>query len=174
MGAYNALDDLLPGAAWGPDATPGDPWPDPADPAGAPEAPRRPRLQPVPDRPPARNALDDLLPGPSAPIGRRRGAGPRLRGAARHLGVWNPLDDLGPAPPAADGGAAREPAPRKTRVSFRLPADLVEEARDAAAHLAGTVDRSSLTALAERAIRAELARLASVHNRGRRFPPRAP
>jgi hypothetical protein len=189
MGAYNALDDLLPGPAWDPDA---------ADPAGGPAAPpRRPRLEPVPDparpsrRRPGRrrgaNALDDLLPGPagpggvddllpgpSAPSGRRRqpawnrpSAGGR---AGRHLGVWNPLD--GPPPARAAPAPVPAPAPAKARVGFRLPADLVETARDAVAHLAETGDRTTLTALAERALRVELARLAITHNHGQPFPPR--
>jgi hypothetical protein len=63
-------------------------------------------------------------------------------------------------------------APAKARVSFRLPADLVETARDAVAHLAGTADQTTLTALTERALRVELARLAITHNHGQPFPPR--
>ena len=153
MGAYNALDDLLPGPAWDPDPADLDDQPAPRW--------RRPRLEPVPD------ALDDLLPGPSVPERRRAGGAGRPRSARRHLGVWNPLDGPAPAPP--------DPAPAppvKARVSFRLPADLVETARDAIAQLAGTADRTSLTALAERALRVELARLAITHNDGRPFPPR--
>jgi hypothetical protein len=220
MGAYNALDDLLPGGVWGkpegsprgtgPAWDPGDPGPawdpddpgpawDPGDPgpgdlAGEPALPpRRARLEPVPDPAPVRrrardrhrgaNALDDLLPGPRgvggmddllpgpsapAPSGRRLGPGSRPRRGGRHLGVWNPLD--GP-PPAAPEPA---PVPAKARVSFRLPADLVETARDAVAHLAGTAEPTTLTALAERALRVELARLAITHNHGRPFPPREP
>ena len=162
MGAYNALDDLLPG-------------------------PPRPRLQPVPDPPRSRqgrgpnaldellpgpqgpDGLDDLLPGPSEPPARRIGAAPGGVGGRgpRHLGVWNPLD--GPPAPAAP-----EPVPARARVSFRLPADLVETARDAVAHLAGTADQTTLTALTERALRVELARLAITHNHGQPFPPRDP
>jgi hypothetical protein len=170
MGAYNALDDL-PEGVWG-------------------------RLEPVPDllAPTRRRArhrraganaldellpgprrvggLDDLLPGPSGPPGGPPAAAPRPRGAGRHLGVWNPLDGppVGPPPSAP----APPPAPSRARVSFRLPADLVETARDAVAHLAGTADRTSLTALTERALRVELARLAITHNHGRPFPPREP
>jgi hypothetical protein len=197
MGAYNALDDLLPGPAWdpgdpGPAWDPGDPGPgDLADEPALP--PRRARLEPVPDPAPVRrrardrhrgaNALDDLLPGPrgvggmddllpgpsaAAPSGRRLGPGSRPRRGGRHLGVWNPLD--GP-PPAAPEPA---PVPAKARVSFRLPADLVETARDAVAHLAGTAEPTTLTGLAERALRVELARLAITHNHGRPFPPREP
>jgi hypothetical protein len=59
-------------------------------------------------------------------------------------------------------------------VSFRLPADLVETARDAVAHLAGTADRTTLTALVERALRVELARLAITHNHGQPFASRDP
>ena len=153
MGAYNALDDLLPGPAWG---SSGDQGPardlEPADADDQPAPPRRPRLEPVPD------------------LGRRRRAAPRARSAGRHLGVWNPLDGPPPAQPAP--GPAPAPAPAKARVSFRLPADLVETARDAVAHLAGTADQTTLTALAERALRVELARLAITHNNGRPFPPR--
>ena len=151
MGAYNALDDLLPGSP-------------------------RPRLEPVPDPPRSRrqrgpNALDDLLPGPSAGPPQRMEVVPRGRGVAgRHLGVWNPLD----GPPPAAPEPPPPPAPAKARVSFRLPADLVETARDAVAHLAGTADRTTLTALTERALRVELARLAITHNDGRPFPPRDP
>lgn len=207
MGAYNALDDLLPGPAW---SAPGDEEPgwgarrdeepgwdlSTAGTAGGPAPPsRRPRLEPVPDPPgPGRrrsrdrragaNALDELLPGPrggvgvdellpgpSAPAGRRLGVAPRPRSAGRHLGVWNPLDGP-PAPPAPDPAPAAPPVPAKVRVSFRLPADLVETARDAVAHLAGTADRTNLTAFTERALRVELARLAITHNNGQPFPPR--
>lgn len=184
MGAYNALDDLLPGPAWGHELDD-----EPAPP------PRRARLEPVPDPPgPVRRrardrragpnalddllpgphgvaGLDDLLPGPPAPVGRRAAAA-RPRAGGRHLEVWNPLD----GPPSAEElpgpGLAPRPAPAKARVSFRLPADLVETARDAVAHLAGTADRTTLTALAERALRVELARLAITHNNGQPFPSR--
>jgi hypothetical protein len=204
MGAYNALDDLLPGPAWGASGDEGPGWGDPDDEgpgwdlssAGEPAPPaRRPRLEPVPDPPgPARrrsrdrragaNALDELLPGPrsgagvdellpgpSAPAGRRLGMAPRPRSPGRHLGVWNPLDGPPPAPPAPPVPAA-PPPPAKVRVSFRLPADLVEMARDAVTHLDGTADRINLTALTERALRVELARLAITHNHGQPFPPR--
>jgi hypothetical protein len=185
MGAYNALDDLLPGPAW--DA-PGDQEPawdlgaaDPSPPT------RRLRLEPVPDPLPSRrrsgrtegaNALDALLPGPQSapsPPGRRLGVGrARSGGAGRHLGIWNPLDGPPPAAPQPPPPPAPSPVPAKVRVSFRLPADLVETARDAVAHLAGTADRTTLTALTERALRVELARLAITHNHGQPFPPRDP
>ena len=116
--------------------------------------------------------MDDPLPGPSAPSGRRRqrawnrpSAGGRT---GRHLGVWNPLD--GPPPPLAPaaGGAAPAPAPG----GGRGPAAPGGAARAAVAHLAETGDRTTLTALAERALRVELARLAITHNDGQPFPPR--
>jgi hypothetical protein len=169
MGAYNALDDLLPGGGWGNLE---------GSPSGS--GPPRPRLEPVPDPPLSRrrsrggpNALDELLPGPRGvagaddlvagrPVPRGRSAG------GRHLGVWNPLD----GPPSAVPQPA--PVPVKARVSFRLPAEVVETARDAVAHLAGTADRTTLTALTERALRVELARLAITHNHGQPFPPRDP
>jgi hypothetical protein len=160
MGAYNALDELLPG-------------PSP-----------RPRLEPVPDPPPrggggahrsrGPNALDDLLPGPGGPDA---GDGvdwgsPRARlepVGRRHLGAWNPLDDL----PSQPRPAARRPArTARSRVTLRLPEDLVEAARDAVARLAGTPEETTLATLAERGLRAELGRLAAAHNHGRPFPPR--
>jgi hypothetical protein len=190
MGAYNALDDLLPGPAWD---TSGDEAPAWGHDLGEPAPrPRRARLEPVPDPPgPVRRrardrragpnalddllpgphgvaGLDDLLPGPPAPVGRRAAAA-RPRPGGRHLEVWNPLD--GP-PPAEELPAPAPTPPAKTRVSFRLPADLVETARDAVAHLAGTADRTTLTALAERALRVELARLSITHNQGQPFPSR--
>jgi hypothetical protein len=197
MGAYNALDDLTPGIAWDPDpALPaGDPAPPPPRPRlePVPDPPRRSRhrargrlaagsaLDDLLPGPRGRNALDDLLPGPGGAAGadpaagppgpprRRPGPDPRGRGLRRHLEVWNPLDAVPPpAPPAAAA-----PAKARARVSLRLPADLVETARDAVAHLAGTADQTTLSALAERALRAELARLADAHRRGRPFPPRA-
>ena len=160
MGAYNALDELLPG-------------PSP-----------RPRLEPVPDPSPrggggarrsrGRNALDELLPGPDGPDA---GDGvdwgsPRARlepVGRRHLDAWNPLDDL----PSRQRQRDR-PTPRAARswVTLRLPEDLVEAARDAVARLAGTPAEISLAALAERGLRAELGRLAAAHNHGRPFPPR--
>jgi len=180
MGAYNALDDLLPGPAW--ELSPDEPAGEPAPPA------RRPRLQPVPDLPRARgergpnaldellpgpggtDGLDDLLPGPSAAPSPRAGAARTRSAAGRHLGIWNPLD----GPPAAAPEPPPAPLPAKARVSFRLPADLVSTARDAVAHLAGTADRTTLTALTERALRVELARLAITHNHGQPFAPRDP
>jgi hypothetical protein len=111
--------------------------------------------------------LDDLLPGPAVSPARRPGSAiPRPGG--RHLEVWNPLD----GPPPADPLPVPVPPPAKARVGFRLPADLVETARDAVAHLAGTADRTTLTALTERALRVELARLSITHNNGQPFPPR--
>jgi hypothetical protein len=170
MGAYNALDELLPG-------------PSP-----------RPRLEPVPDPPPpprgahrsrGRNALDELLPGPGgldagdgvdwgSPHSRLEPVADRPRrpaagGARQHLGVWNPLDDL----PSHHAPATR-PAPRtpRARLTLRLPDDLVEAARDTVARLAGTPEETTLTTLAERGLRSELGRLADAHNHGRPFPPR--
>ncbi|HWA99703.1 MAG TPA: hypothetical protein VG713_14470 [Pirellulales bacterium] len=53
-----------------------------------------------------------------------------------------------------------------------LPADVLEEARDAAVFLAGYPARLTLTALAEHAFRTELRRLKDRYNDGKDFPPR--
>ena len=60
----------------------------------------------------------------------------------------------------------------KVRATLYLPKDLLEEARDAAVHLAGFPVRLTLTKLAEDALRAELDRLKDAHNGGHDFPPR--
>jgi hypothetical protein len=169
MGAYNALDELLPGPS------------------------TRPRLEPVPDPPPprsphrprGRNALDALLPGPDGPDagdgldwGSSRARlepvgdpGWRAAEPRQHLGAWNPLDELPDrAAPATEPRSG--PRPARTRLTLRLPEELVEAARDAVAHLAGTGGETTLAALAERGLRAELGRLAAAHNGGRPFPPR--
>jgi hypothetical protein len=159
MGAYNALDELLPG-------------PSP-----------RPRLEPVPDPPPGEgggarrsrgpNALDELLPGPGGPDAGDGVDWGRPRAwlepvGRRHLDAWNPLDDV----PTQRRPAASTARAARSRVTLRLPEDLVEAARDAVAGLAGTPEEASLATLAERGLRAELDRLAAAHNRGRPFPPR--
>ena len=61
----------------------------------------------------------------------------------------------------------------KIRATLYLPKDVLEEARDAAIHLAGYPARMSLTKLAETALRNELRRLKDVYNDGRDFPPRS-
>jgi len=177
MGAYNALDELPPFPV---------PLPAPEEPSGKVTGVRA-WLEPVPDpAPPPRsgpprrsrvyNALDEMLPGPGEPksAGSPRprlqpvpdpGWLPRAGGPRQHLSAWNPLDEL-PAPATAGAG------PERVRTSFRLPADLVEAARDAVAHLAGTAGQTTMAALAERGLRAELARLSAVHNGGRPFPRR--
>jgi hypothetical protein len=63
------------------------------------------------------------------------------------------------------------PAP-KIRATLYLPHELLEEARDAAVHLAGHPLRLTLTKFAERAFRAELDRLKDTYNAGCNFPPR--
>ena len=60
----------------------------------------------------------------------------------------------------------------KVRATLYLPQDLLEEARDAAVHLAGYPARLTLTKLAENAFRVELQRLKQLYNEGRDFPPR--
>ena len=60
----------------------------------------------------------------------------------------------------------------KVRATLYLPQDVLDEARDAAVHLAGYPARLTLTKLAENAFRAELRRLKLLYNGGQDFPPR--
>ena len=65
-----------------------------------------------------------------------------------------------------------EPARGKVRATLYLPADLLDEARDAVVHLAGYPARMTLTKLAEQAFRTEIERLKHEHNRGKEFTKR--
>ncbi len=173
MGAFNALDELLPGPT-APErrleavARPAPPATRAArGRAGDRDREREREPEPVGDaqQGQAFNALDELLPGPLAPRPRLQVVSDRLRRRGRsrskHLSAFNPLDDLKPRPP--------EP---KARVSLRVPADLLEAARDATAFLSERESRVTLGDLAEDALRAELQRLAVEHNAGRPFPVR--
>lgn len=63
--------------------------------------------------------------------------------------------------------------PLKVKVPFNLPRELAEELRDAVFALSGPPHCLSLAALAEKALRAELARLRGAANEGHRFAPRS-
>lgn len=65
-----------------------------------------------------------------------------------------------------------ETKPAKVRATLYLPADLLDEARDAVVHLAGNPARMTLTKLAERAFRREIEQLKNDHNAGKDFPRR--
>ena len=60
----------------------------------------------------------------------------------------------------------------KVRATLYLSREVLNEARNAAVHLAGYPARLTLTKLAENALRAELARLKDLYNAGRDFPAR--
>ena len=62
--------------------------------------------------------------------------------------------------------------PEKVRATLYLSQEILDEARNAAVHLAGFPARLTLTKLAENALRAELERLKRLYNEGRNFPPR--
>ncbi|MDZ4821453.1 MAG: hypothetical protein SGJ20_21020 [Planctomycetota bacterium] len=60
----------------------------------------------------------------------------------------------------------------KVRATLYLSQSVLDEARNAAVHLAGYPARLTLTKLAENALLAELRRLKDLYNDGREFPPR--
>ncbi len=66
----------------------------------------------------------------------------------------------------------RKDRPPKVRATLYLPAELLDEARNAAVFLAGYPVRLTLTRLAENALREELKRLKAEHHQGRDFPAR--
>jgi len=61
----------------------------------------------------------------------------------------------------------------KVRATLYLSPDLLDQARNAVVHLAGSPVRLTLTKLAEEALRAELQRLKDLYHHGQDFPPRA-
>ena len=167
MGAFNALDELLPGPESEQrrlEAVSGPPQPEPERSWDRQwEQPAEPAQEPRHGS--GFNALDELLPGPLAARRRLQLVPERSRehgrGESKHLSTYNPLDGLQPEAP-----------PAKARVSLRVSAELLEAARDASAYLSDDQGRVTLGELAEEAIRAELHRLAAEHNSGRPFPPR--
>jgi hypothetical protein len=60
----------------------------------------------------------------------------------------------------------------KVRATLYLSADVLDQARNAAVHLAGFPARMTLAKLADNALRAELQRLKAQYNNGQDFPPR--
>jgi hypothetical protein len=60
----------------------------------------------------------------------------------------------------------------KVRATLYLSAEVLNEARNAAVHLAGNPLRLTLTKLAEEALRNELQRLKDRYNGGQDFPDR--
>ena len=66
----------------------------------------------------------------------------------------------------------RESHSPKVRATLYLSSEVLNEARNAAVHLAGYPARLTLTKLAENALRAELERLKDKYNGGADFPER--
>jgi hypothetical protein len=60
----------------------------------------------------------------------------------------------------------------KVRATLYLSQEILDQARNAAVHLAGYPARLTLTKMAENALRAELERLKDLYNNGQDFPQR--
>lgn len=60
----------------------------------------------------------------------------------------------------------------KVRATFHLPADLVNECRNAVVWLAGPPERLTMARLAENALRSEIFRLRKKYTKGKPFPER--
>lgn len=75
-----------------------------------------------------------------------------------------------PRPPERPVKASRMP---KVRSTYHLPANLVDELRNAVVALSGPPVRLTLARLAEEALREKLEALKKAHNNGEPFPPRA-
>ena len=101
----------------------------------------------------------------------------------------NPLDGLlgvsAPKPARKRRAAAMDSQPEpnsvtesratqqtKVRATFHIPADLIDECRNAVVHLSGPPERLTMARLAEDALRRELVRLRKIHTNGEPFPQR--
>jgi hypothetical protein len=62
---------------------------------------------------------------------------------------------------------------RKSRTTFQLSTELLDELRDIVVSLSGPPDRLTLSDLAESALRREAQRLKQMHMSGNRFPKRS-
>src|SRR5438552_2098978 len=94
----------------------------------------------------------------------------------------NPLNSLIPQSPNS-ATATLEPAgqnseggikSQKSRATFYLSEDILEEVRNAAVYLSGPPTRLTLTEFADSAFRNEVERLKREHNGGKPFPQRQP
>lgn len=65
-----------------------------------------------------------------------------------------------------------QPGRPSIRMTFHLPSDLAEEARDTVVALSGPPTRMTMKGLAKTALRRELDRIRNALNDGKRFPPR--
>lgn len=76
--------------------------------------------------------------------------------------------------PARRSKSAPEPKRvSKVRATFHIPADLLDECRNAVVWLAGPPERLTMARLAENALRREIARLRKKHTKGEAFPERS-
>ncbi len=80
---------------------------------------------------------------------------------------------MGEEPKQPGRRAAAGSEPPKVRATLYLSAEVLNEARNAAVHLAGYPARLTLTKLAENALRTELQRLKDRYNGGHDFPDRS-
>ena len=87
----------------------------------------------------------------------------------------DPFDALlapsAPRTPRAAGKPSARPG-RKVRATFHLPAELVEEAKNAVVALSGPPVRLTLAALVRDALARELERLRKAHHKGKPWPCR--
>lgn len=68
--------------------------------------------------------------------------------------------------------SASEKSGSRSKITFSLPDELLEECRNAVDYLSGPPTRLTLAAFVERALRRELASLKTKHNEGNAFPSR--
>lgn len=123
--------------------------------------------------------------GPNDPLAVVLGEAPASSAAAPRAARRGPRPDS----PARPRKTARQDAPglanargaapvlpprgRSQRVTFHLPAELVDEARNAVVALAGPPVRLTLARLVADALRRELDRLNKAHHAGKPWPRRA-
>lgn len=112
----------------------------------------------------AGDPLDGLVPEPAPkPQSKQKRAKPSRSAKQKRKRPSSKKPVSTPAP------STRRP---KERATFHVPADLLEQARNAVYWLSGPPERLTLAGLVERALAVELKRLHDQHNKGEPFPER--
>jgi len=66
----------------------------------------------------------------------------------------------------------KPPTPKRQTVTFHLPVDLIERARDTVYALSGPPEQLTLAGVVSQALERELERIEKKHNKGKPFPSR--
>lgn len=87
-------------------------------------------------------------------------------------GTNGSISSKGEVRPEAEAARSKPTRPKKTRATFYLTVELLEELKDAVVALRASPQRFTMAGVVEQAVRAELKRLVAEHNDDEPFPAR--